>query len=90
MIIEKRKNGPFRRIRSLFSRLEKPKKMTTAGIAAVAGAFGLMLQAVCLLKNVKCAGNYTWTTLAAGGKRGNSEWEKRPCYIFAARAGKKE
>ena len=58
MIIEKRKNGPFRRIRSLFSRLEKPKKMTTAGIAAVAGAFGLTLQAVCLLKSAKCAGNY--------------------------------
>ena len=64
--------------------------MTTAGIATVAGAFGLMPQAVCLLKNAKCAGNYLWATLAAGGECRNVEGEKIPCYIFAARAGNKE
>ena len=64
--------------------------MTTAGITAVAGAFGLMLQAVCLLKNAKCAGNYLWATLAAGGECRNVDGEKIPCYIFAARVGNKE
>lgn len=50
--------------------------MTTAGVAAVAGAFGLMLQAVCLLKNVKYAGNYSWATLAAGGECRNVEGKR--------------